>query len=78
MAKINVILPIKELASIIFTFKKANVIPTANASILVAIAKTKISFTSNFVTNSSSSLSFLNDSKIILPPIINNKIKAIQ
>ena len=58
------------------TFKNANVIPTANASILVAIANTPI------VLKSTLSLMFshssLNDSRIIFPPINPSKTNVIQ
>lgn len=41
-AMINVITPINETAGIICTFKKAKVMPTARASILVATARGNI------------------------------------
>ena len=53
-----------------------DVTPTANASILVAIANKSIVFTStlSFLFSTSSSV----ESFIIFPPIIASKIKAIQ
>ena len=74
--KINVITPISVIAKIKLTLKNANVIPTANASILVAIASIIIvlKLTSSFIF----SLSLLNDSFIMFPPIIASKKNAIQ
>ena len=77
MDNTNVIIPINVIAKIKFTFKNANVIPTANASILVAIANTII------VLNPTLSLQFsllssLKASFIMFPPIILNKINATQ
>ena len=72
----NVITPIKLMASHIFTFKNANVIPTANASILVAIASG-----SNVLKSSklfSCFLSLKADSFIMFIPIIDKRKKAIQ
>ena len=40
----NVVIPIRQTAERISTFRNAKLIPTANASILVAIASKKISF----------------------------------
>ena len=55
--------------------KKANVTPTASASILVAIASTIIVLKSTLSLLSSS---FSNDSLIIFNPINDSSIKAIQ
>ena len=66
---------IKDLTKIVPTFKKANVTPTANASILVAIAKMLIVLK---LTLSSSFSLLLKASFIIFIPIAISKIKAIQ
>ena len=70
------IIPIIEIADKIETLKKAKVIPTAKASILVAIdniIKSPIRKVSSTHSISSSSASL-----IILIPINPNNIKAIQ
>ena len=75
---INVIIPIKATAGIIFTFRNAKVIPTAKASILVAIDNISIDLKLKSDSLISSSSSLLYASFIILIPIIANKINAIQ
>lgn len=69
--------PMVELASAIFTSKKAKVNPTAKASILVAIDKVisrKPLVMSTFFPSSLER----NDSQIILIPTANNRPKATQ
>lgn len=73
--KAKVTAPIKVTAGRIETLINAKLTPTANASMLVAIAKTSIDF--HPISGSIDSSSW-KESQIILPPIIDNKIKAIQ
>ena len=68
--------PIIDAADTICTFKKANVIPTANASILVATASMNISFTA--IVSSACYSSFDNASLTILIPISPRRTNAIQ
>ena len=72
----NVQTPIIDAADTICTFKNANVIPTASASILVATASINISFISMDASAFSSSSD--NDSFTILIPISPRRINAIQ
>ena len=75
-AMINVITPINETAGIICTFKKAKVMPTARASILVATARGNIVLQSKRSFEDSSSPE--KASRIILIPMMESSINAIQ
>ena len=74
--RINVVAPMKLTAGTIRTCRKANVTPTARASMLVATASGSI------VPNEKESLRFSSsvsrDSRIMLPPISASSTKAIQ
>lgn len=74
--KINVVTPINIEEEIISTLRNENVMPMARASMLVATAIIDIFFTEKSVKCSLSS--FDNDSRIILNPIIERRINAIQ
>ena len=73
--KIKVVMPMIAIAGKIFTCRKAKVIPTANASILVAIDR--ISRFPRVKAGVRSVLQLL-DSFIIFIPIMVSNIKAIQ
>ena len=75
---IKVIIPIRHIDGIIETCKKANVIPTANASILVAIANAINSFILSSLDCSSYSSSPFIASIIICTPIKASNPNAIQ
>ncbi len=74
---VKAIAPIIELASAIFTFRKAKDSPTAKASMLVATDR--IRSREPLVMSVFLWLSLgRNDSQIILPPTIANRMKATQ
>ena len=73
----NVVIPIRQTAITILTCKKANVIPTASASILVATDKIQTYLRQNFFSCFLSS-SLSNASLIIFPPIIASNTNATQ
>ena len=74
----KVVTPIRQTAERISTFRNAKLIPTAKASILVAIASRKISFVGmdSIEVSHSDAASF--DSRIILTPIKPSRKNAIQ
>ena len=77
----KVVQPISVMAAAIRTCRKANEMPTANASILVAIARMRSSLISSFYPPEAlfgASSFFRTTSQIILPPIKVSKANAIQ
>ena len=70
----KVVAPIRVTARTMFTLSTAKLIPTASASMLVAIAKRSMVFTSKLASSFSSSPASL----IILSPIMRRRTKAIQ
>ena len=71
----KVVQPMRETAGRIFTLKNAKVMPTAKASILVAMAR------GSMVRGEKEALCFsdsLRDSSTMLPPISDSSTKAIQ
>lgn len=74
--KAKVVMPMRAADKKIFTFKKAKVIPTARASILVATAMTNMVLKAKELLTASSSAA--KDSFIMLRPIKNRRIKATQ
>lgn len=76
---VNVVMPVISIAIKIFILKKAKVIPIANASMLVAHAKTNIfAKAKEYPLGFSSSYSFDTLSFIIFPPINPSKTNASQ
>jgi len=77
----NVVTPIIPHEDTVETCKKANVIPTASASMLVAIERTRswrISAATVFFSRGQLSSSFFIDSMIIFTPKMLNRAKTIQ
>ncbi len=73
----KVVAPIRPTEGRIDTLRKAKVIPTASASMLVAIARTKSSLIFSLYSSVPSSFSFM-ASNIIFPPMKHKSPKAIQ
>jgi len=65
--RIHVVISIVKHANNIFIFRNANVIPTANASMLVAIANIDISFSAKYMLEA---LKTLKDEDILI--LLNN------
>ncbi len=73
---INVTIPMHDTAKTILTFKNASEIPTARASMLVAMARSSIDLNDRELSDFSSSLE--SASLIIFRPIKSKSINAIQ
>ena len=75
---INVVMPMRQTAGMMSTFRNAKLIPIARASMLVATASSRISFAGIEFTSVSHSASASFDSRIILTPIKPSRKNAIQ
>ena len=72
----RVVRPMRVTAGRIFTFRKAKVMPTVRASMLVATARGSMAAKPKEAPTSSSS--WLRDSRTMLPPMRHSRKKAIQ